>query len=179
MGEIVLAYAPADAAMGAAVEEILEAAGFDVSTKPPPSSRAWLAKRAAAAQAVVVLWSRHAPSSPGVLRQAAQARAAGKLIAAHLDKVPAPLAARGNTAVDLSAPDGLEALLARLTVPAKAASTPTPTAGTARASGTVAPAAAPAAVTAPEPARRGGSSAVWVMVAISLLAALAAAFLFL
>lgn len=181
MAGIVLAFAPADAAAGAAVEEALAAAGFDVETDAPPSARSWLAKRAARSQAVVVLWSRHASVSPGVLRQAAQARQAGKLIAARLDKAAVAPVTRGATAIDLAAHDGLDALLARLTA-VSASPAPIPPAASAPAkpapmrAADPLPSAASAAASTP---RKGVSVMLIVAGAIGLMAALAAGLLLL
>ncbi|MBU6373184.1 MAG: TIR domain-containing protein [Alphaproteobacteria bacterium] len=181
MADIVLAYAPQDGAAGAAVGEALAAAGFDVRADPPPSARSRLAKRAAEAHAVVVLWSRHAAASPSVLRQAAQARQAGKLVGARLGKVTPPPLGRGAPAVDLSAHDGLDDLLAALRPPA----TPTPVvaaplvvkpAPPAKAKGDAA-SLAPAANTAVAEPRKRASALPWVLAAILVLCALAAALL--
>ena len=182
MADIVLAYAPQDGAAGAAVGEALAAAGFDVVADPPPSARSRLAKRAADAHAVVVLWSRHAAASPSVLRQAAQARQAGKLVGARLGKVMPPPLGRGVPAVDLSAHDGLDDLLAALR---KATSVATPALSAvgpahAPAAAKAKPAAvalAPAANAAVAEPRKRASALPWIVTAILVLGALAAVLL--
>lgn len=179
MADIVLAYAPQDGAAGAAVGEALAAAGFDVVADPPPSARSRLAKRAADAHAVVVLWSRHATASPSVLRQAAQARQAGKLIGACLGKMTPPPLSRGAPAVDLSAHDGLDDLLAALAPPASS-STPTAGANTvskppATAKAAASPVFAPTATADVTEPRKRASGLPWVVAAILVLGALAAA----
>ena len=163
MAAIVLAFAPEDRAAGDAVGEALAAAGYDVQTSPPPSARSWLTRRAAEAQAVVVLWSRHAPGSPALIRQAAQARRVGKLVAVRLDAAPRPVGlGRGVGAVDLRAHDGIDALLAKLAAP----STPAPAPA---ASKSLAPARAAAETVAPPEnaatARPRKHASAWLLIA--------------
>lgn len=179
MADIVLAFAPQDGAAGAAVGEALAAAGFDVVADPPPSARSRLAKRAADSHAVVVLWSRHAAASPSVLRQAAQARQAGKLIGACLGKVTPPPLSRGAPAVDLSAHDGLDDLLAALAPPAPSSAAPAVATAAAKppAPAKAAPALAPAAKAEVAEPRKRASPLPWIVAAILVLGALAAALL--
>jgi len=165
MADILLTYADADQAAGQALEEALLAAGFAVMSGAPPSDRARLATRAKAAHAVVVLWSRRASGSPAVLRQAAQARRAGNLVAARIDKnAPPALFARGLPHVDLSSHTGLDDLLARLAAPAAAAA-PMPK--------SAASAPTQTALAAPTQTRKGGAALWWIAGGLLLLVALA------
>lgn len=185
MAGIVLAFAREDREAGDALGQALADAGYEVEASPPPSSRSWLARRAEQAQAVVVLWSRHAPASSALIRQAAQAKRAGKLVAVRLDASPRPAGlTRGVPPLDLRAPDGLDALLARLAAPpapAKAAAA-MPPAPIERPKGKAKPNVAAVEVAAPAtsmPAKPQANATGWLIVAGAILvsAMLAAALL--
>jgi hypothetical protein len=89
-GAVYLAYARDDAAEAAAVAHVLRDAGWPVRAGPPPGpAAAWARTRAVkAAAAVVVCWSQAGACDHAVVRAAAAARAADKLILVALDHTP-------------------------------------------------------------------------------------------
>jgi len=100
---ILVAHAPAAKARAADVAEALSALGYQVEVRGgralSPLPRGLLKTVSGAAQ-VVVLWSKEAAASPGLVATARQARANGNLALARLDRTATP--AIFNGVIDLS-----------------------------------------------------------------------------
>jgi hypothetical protein len=100
LAEILLAHAPAATETAERVAAKLAALGYSVKPSQPvgplagalaPQAQHELDRAVASAACVLVLWSREAARTPGMLSTAKSAKAAGKLAVARLDASAPPL----------------------------------------------------------------------------------------
>lgn len=179
MGDVIVSYALQDEAAALDVVSQLAKAGYQVDAGPTPSGRSALARRAADSAGVVLLWSRHARRDGALLKQAAAAKAAGKLVAAQLEALPRPTALRDTPMIDLSGARirAAHAALSPLLLGAPAEKAPAPP--MIEPAPTPAPLLSTPAVEAPPPAkpRKGGAIALTALL-VALALAAAAAFVY-
>ncbi len=96
MGQVLVAYADADAEIGAAVATALAEAGLAVASSVGAPNLKADKERFDTAAALVLVWSRHAAAEAGLRREAAAAAARGKLTVARADGVQHPPALRAS-----------------------------------------------------------------------------------
>jgi hypothetical protein len=94
MGQVLVAYADADAELGARIATALAEAGLAVTSSVGAPSLKADKERFDKAAALVLVWSRHAAAEPGLRREAVEAAARGKLTVARADGVQHPTALR-------------------------------------------------------------------------------------
>ena len=94
MGQVLVAYADADAEIGAAVATALAKAGLAVASSVGAPSLKADKERFDKAAALVLVWSRHAAAEAGLRREATAAAARGTLTVARADAIQQPPALR-------------------------------------------------------------------------------------